>query len=319
MNKVFFLLVVLTIIGLYEWQRHLDKPLTTQDNRIPSEFNEEDFADMEDIHSAKNSLLLQMIAFNPPVNAIQQARNATVLINTPWGKTGAGFILNASCYAVSNKQLFQVDASQLIVERERLIKSIENTQQEINELQKEYDYVTQVDGFGDNARLLDQQILSLARLENKMHSQLEKLDVTTSRTDFELTLIDGTEFNINDYKTSDDSELVFFKIPESQCPHINIGCAESLEVGKIVHTVGTVNKMNFDLAKGNYSGVVNTNGQKLLKVTNIELEPITGGPLLNQYGNTVGLTISGSHKEDDTIYALPIDLIMKEFHKYHSE
>src|SRR5215472_16483325 len=46
----------------------------------------------------------------PARNAIETARNATVLIKTSWG-TGSGFIIDANCHVITNRHVVERDSS----------------------------------------------------------------------------------------------------------------------------------------------------------------------------------------------------------------
>src|SRR5215470_15139277 len=46
----------------------------------------------------------------PARNAIETARNATVLIKTSWG-TGSGFIIDANCHVITNRHVVETDSS----------------------------------------------------------------------------------------------------------------------------------------------------------------------------------------------------------------
>jgi len=66
-------------------------------------------ADVKSTHLLQG-LEAQLAKAFPARNAIETARNATVLIKTSWG-TGSGFIIDSSCHVITNRHVVETDSS----------------------------------------------------------------------------------------------------------------------------------------------------------------------------------------------------------------
>ncbi len=320
MNKFLIFLIFAAVIVLIEWDRHSKNTQEFEESAVQEkqvqqhQYSDEDFAEMESITPEGNSLVMRLIKANPPINSVEQSRNATVFLSTPWGNSGSGFILDEQCNAVTHKKLFEIDASKLLIERESMKKSISTIQQELKELEQEYGYVLEVEGTGDNSRRLDLEMRQLARLENKFESQLKKLDVSSTRNDFKAVLIDGTEYDISGYKLDEEYELAFFKLPEKHCPMVNKNCPKNLETNQPLNTI--VNGVNsyYRMLDGEYIDSENLNNIEYFSMTTPVTPNNLGGPVLDSRGNVVG--INSRVTSDEKSYALPMYLVEKAYLKY---
>lgn len=316
MKKLLFILFVILIFLLVQQQDYFNDKEDVVENDFPTEFNEADFADMEDIALKDDGLASRITEANPATTNIENTRNATFFITTPWGSRGSGFILDTHCNAVTHSQLFKMDTSNLIAQRERLKKIIADIQQEIIELDQEFNYVTEVQGFGDNSRQIDAEMHELARIENNHQTQLDKLGLVPTRSDFKIKLIDGSEYKIERVKITDNSALAFFKIPATHCPYINVGFTNSLDEGQTLFTLGSGQGLDFRILEGDFLGNTILENKEYIQTNAPIHQTNTGGPLLDKQGDVIGLTTPKTLDQDEFGHAIPMHIIKKEFQKY---
>lgn len=314
MKKLLFLLFVFALLALFGQEYFFPKKSVEVAEKT-AEFNPDDFANMGDI-SVSDDLAQRVIATNPPVNPIEQARNATFFIATPWGKTGSGFVLDTDCVAVTDQQLFTVETTTIITQQERIRAAMRSIQQELAELDSEYNYVVDVQGIGENSRQIDAEMTELANAENKLQKQLDKLSMVTTRSDFTVYFIDRSEYTIDAVKFSTDHSLAFFKIPEKQCPYINTGYTRTIATGQTLTTLGSEGQLDFEMQYGEYLGEYTHDDKTYLKTNAPIHKQNVGGPLLDKRGEVVGITTHKFLDKPDLGYAIPMHTVIKEFEKH---
>lgn len=229
---------------------------------------------------ALQGLEAQLANAFPARNAIESARNATVLIKTGWG-TGSGFIIDASCHVITNRHVVEPRAAGAVVDGPELRERVNGERP------------------GQVGREIPDKVAA------------------TAADGFTVTLVDGTEFNSLQAEFADSLDLAIFQLPAQHCPHLERGDSAALIQGERLYTIGSPAGLEYSVTSGIFSGSRGEGKQRLLQ-TDAAINPgNSGGPLITENGAVVGintLTLSGTQGIG---FAIPIEAVYKDFKQLH--
>jgi len=259
----------------------------------------------------------------PARNAIEAARNATVLIKTSWG-TGSGFIIDANCHVITNRHVVETDGSRAadsIVDgpelRARLNGAKERLQGNIIEQMQLRHALEGQPGTNRQILEIDERIETtqqeLADLPGQVGREIRDKVAATAADGFTVTLVDGTQFNSLHAEFADGRDLAIFQLPAQHCPHLERGDSANLTQGERVYTIGSPAGLEYSVTSGIFSGSRGEGKQRLLQ-TDAAINPgNSGGPLVTENGAVVGintLTLSGTQGIG---FAIPIEAVYRDF------
>jgi len=269
----------------------------------------------------------QLAKASPARNAIESARNATVLIKTSWG-AGSGFIIDAKCHVITNRHVVETDGSRAastVVDgpelRARLNGAKERLQANIIEQMQLRHALEGQPGTSRQILELDERIEAmqqeLADLPGQVGREIRDKVAATAADGFTVTLVDGTEFNSLHAEFADSLDLAIFQLPAQHCPHLERGDSANLTQGERLYTIGSPAGLEYSVTSGIFSGSRGEGKQRLLQ-TDAAINPgNSGGPLVTENGAVVGvntLTLSGAQGIG---FAIPIEAVYKDFPQLH--
>ena len=251
------------------------------------------FPDLEAERAAVPAERAAVLAISNP---IEQARNATVFIRTPWG-SGSGFFVDGQGRIVTNRHVVEFDEEQLDQLRSK-ISQLEAT------LQAEHKILARMEK--DLARVQDPDLLPrytqiLQRrqaqydkyevLKERLQGQLRNIDYYSPLSDLQVVLADGSEYDISAVAFSDKFDLALLSLsgwtPESAAsirPNFR-----TLDQGDKVYTVGCPSGLRHTVTAGIISGY-RRYGDGLLIQTDAPINPgNSGGPLIDTRGRVIGV------------------------------
>ena len=296
------------------------KPLTT-DSTYPAP-SELPAAYVKPTH-ALQGLEAQLAKAFPARNAIESARNATVLIKTSWG-TGSGFIIDAKCHVITNRHVVETDGSRAVNSiidgpelRARLNGAKERLQANIIEQMQLRHALEGQPGTNRQVLEIDERIEAmqqeLADLPGQVGRGIRDKVAATAADGFTVTLVDGTEFNSLHADFADSRDLAILQLPAQHCPHLERGDTASLTQGQRLYTIGSPAGLEYSVTSGIFSGSRGEGKQRLLQ-TDAAINPgNSGGPLVTESGAVVGintLTLSGTQGIG---FAIPIEAVYQDF------
>jgi S1-C subfamily serine protease len=296
------------------------KPLAT-DSTYPAP-SELPAAYVKPTHALRG-LEAQLAKAFPARNAIETARNATVLIKTGWG-TGSGFIIDANCHVITNRHVVETDGSRAahsVVDgpelRARLNGAKERLQANIIEQMQLRHALAGQPGTNRQILELDERIEAmqqeLADLPGQVGREIRDKVAGTAADGFTVTLVDGTEFNSLHAEFADSLDLAIFQLPAQHCPHLERGDSANLTQGERLYTIGSPAGLEYSVTSGIFSGSRGEGKQRLLQ-TDAAINPgNSGGPLITENGAVVGintLTLSGTQGIG---FAIPIEAVYQNF------
>jgi len=259
----------------------------------------------------------------PARNAIETARNATVLIKTSWG-TGSGFIIDANCHVITNRHVVETDsfrAAHSVVDgaelharlngaKERLQANIIEQMQLRHALEGQPGTSLQILELDKRIESMQQQ---LADLPGEVTREIRDKVAASAADGFTVTLVDGTEFKSLHAEFADSLDLAIFQLPAQHCPHLERGNSANLIQGERLYTIGSPAGLEYSVTSGIFSGNRGEGRQRLLQ-TDAAINPgNSGGPLVTENGAVVGintLTLSGTQGIG---FAIPIEAAYHDF------
>jgi len=263
----------------------------------------------------------------PARNAIETARNATVLIKTDWG-TGSGFIIDSRCHVITNRHVVETDSSRAassIADGAELRARLSGTKQTlqanlIEQMQLRHALEGQP---GTNGQILelDQRIQALqdklADLPGQVSREIRDKVAATDLDGFTVTLVDGTEFKSLHAEFADGLDLAIFQLPAEHCPHLERGDSADLIQGERLYTIGSPAGLEYSVTSGIFSGSRGQGDQRLLQ-TDAAINPgNSGGPLITENGAVVGINTLILSGTQGIGFAIPIEAAYKDFTQLH--
>jgi len=259
----------------------------------------------------------KLLASLPPKNAIEEARNATVYIETEWGTAGSGFFIDGNCHIVTNAHVVRL--SQDVIER------ASRTRDEMKaNIADEANYLKQLKEspryYSDSAF---RKRVEEGEKEHQAHiDKYEKVSALISKTDsgapdqIKVTLADGTELPVLSLQLSSKNDLALLTVGGSDSPFIKTSDPAKLMQSQKLYTVGNPEGLRFTVTSGIFSGWQNINGVRVLQ-TDASINPgNSGGPLLTEDGRVIGINTAILSSAHGIGFALPIDSVSEDFAGY---
>lgn len=196
-------------------------------------------------------LQAQLTRSHPPRNAIEAARNATVVIRTSSG-IGSGFIIDSNCHAITNRHVVDMDPAQ----------------------------------------------------------------ISQPVRGFTVTLVDGTEFKDVSAEFADHLDLATFRLPADNCPHLEVGTSTDLKLGEHLYAIGNPSGLAYTVTSGVFSGYRNEGENPMLQ-TDAPVNPgNSGGPLIRETGQVVGINTAVLRGTQGIGFAIPIEAVYEDFYSF---
>jgi len=272
-------------------------------------------------------LAAQVAKAAPPRNAIETARNGTVFIQTNWG-FGTGFIIDAACHVITNRHVLDSEAAHtasIAVAPADIRASMR-----VDELQLRAHIEQQIQ-LRQALALQPGKNLEVLELDEHIQTLTQKLaDMPThrgqdsghkpeaaERSDFTATLIDGTEFNALHAQFSERLDLAMFQLPADHCPHLAAGDSSQLAQGERLYTIGNPSGLVYSVTSGIFSGGRGSGDQKLLQTDAPINQGNSGGPLVTENGQVVGINTKTLSGTQGIGFAIPIEAVYREFAGLH--
>lgn len=232
----------------------------------------------------------------PFANPVEQARNATVFITTPWG-SGAGFFVDKNGRIVTNRHVVEYDRGKLTDLREQIQKledALKEEKKRLSLLEKELEGNLHPDVRQQYTQVLHRRKMEYDKyqaLHKQLGAQQRSIAYYSPLADLRVVLVDGTEYAVNDIILSDNYDLallslnrkpVFAEFPIK--PNF-----QQLRQGDKVYTIGSPSGLRHTVTAGVVSGYRQYRDGVVIQ-TDAPINPgNSGGPLIDDNGRVIGV------------------------------
>lgn len=303
--------------------------------------------------SSARNLAKQLVTSLGPTTPIEKANLATVYIQTATG-SGSGFFLSDTGLIVTNRHVVrgspveQDKQTKKIQQRQEKFADwkqqldeqknrIEVTREKLDSRRKEIEEYARSGrsnasslqraraDLQDNERTLKKWQQSYRKQKNQYLKESKKFHALSGeyqarnrklagQFEFTVTLADGREKQAVLYTISENLDLALLKINGYTTPLLQPWTGLPLRVGTPVFALGSPLGL-----KGSVTSGVISSYRKGFIQTNADIYPgNSGGPLVTEQGQVIGVNtmkrITG--KFEGLGFAIPIELVLQEFHNY---
>lgn len=252
--------------------------------------------------------------------AIEQAKNATVAIETPWGK-GSGFFIDDTSI-VTNKHVVEPDRSQLDDIRHRVTTSremINLEQQSINEIRNK---INQMPDSPTRRQLIiilrekEQQLARVLPEVEQAEARLKEMEKPVQTSDIKIILADGSEYQAQSKQVSSSRDLALLSLYAAKAPILRPAPENAdLKQGDKVFTIGNPVGLRNTVTAGIFSGFrEHRETREVLLQIDAPINPgNSGGPLIDERGRVLGVNTMIIQNTQGIGFAIPIREVFKEF------
>ena len=257
-------------------------------------------------------------------NLVEQARNATVSVITPWGQGSGFFILDT--YIVTNKHVISSDSKETKEAEERLKKAkkfLELERQKLARLRRDLGRVPDGPDRRQLVMILKEREADLVKWEEKVREAEEHLALVSkplNPSDIKIRFADGREQEIYSMRMSSTRDLAILLVT---MPNEDVltpaGERDILRQGDKVFAIGNPRGLSHTVTSGVFSGYreYKETGDLWLQ-TDAPINPgNSGGPLIDEKGRVHGvntMVMRDSQGMTQGIgFAIPIQAVFDEF------
>lgn len=252
--------------------------------------------------------------------SIEEARRATVSIETPWG-SGSGFFVNNN-YIVTNRHVVQMDEAVVAEFRRKVDLSrnmVELEKKKIRELRAQMKQTPQ-------GPVHSQMKIVIAESERNLNAimpdleqaeaRLAKLESNLQPSDIKIILADGSSHEANFLLISDKRDLALLSLYVNDVSHLQRPPADyQMKQGDKVFTIGSPIGLRNTVTSGVFSGYrKDPNDGSLYLQTDAAINPgNSGGPLIDESGFVHGVNTMIIKDTQGIGFAIPIETVFEEF------
>ena len=261
-----------------------------------------------------------VVANRPLTNPIQRARDATVLIQTPWG-SGSGFFIDGRGRIVTNRHVVEFDEKQADLLRSKIgeLEAVLKTEKRIlARMEEELAQVRDPDLKPRYTQILQRRRVEYAKYQQllkRLEEQRRNIDYYSPLNNLQVVLADGREYGISEVTFSDDLDLALLSLA-GRTPESAASIAPSfrpLDQGTKVYTVGCPSGLRHTVTAGIVSGYRHY-GDGLLIQIDAPINPgNSGGPLIDSRGRVIGVNSMIIQGTEGLGFAIAIQDVWKEF------
>ena len=252
--------------------------------------------------------------------SIEEARQATVSIETPWG-SGSGFFVSDN-FIVTNRHVVQMEESVLVEFRRKVEMTRELVELEKKKLRDLYARLRQTQHNATRSQLkiiIDESERNLNTIMPQLEEaerQLEKLEAKPRPDDIKIILADGSSHTANFLLVSDRHDLALMSIYVNDVKHLSPPPTGSqIRQGDKVFTIGSPVGLRNTVTAGVFSGYrKDTSNGSLFLQTDAPINPgNSGGPLIDEMGYVHGVNTMILQNTEGIGFAIPIKTVFEEF------
>ncbi len=272
-----------------------------------------------DQNGSMSGIALQLAIENPARNPIEEARNATVSIESGIG-IGSGFFIDRDCHILSNRHIIELSEKEV----KRLLRKKEGLKIRIQYMKKEIEKKARY--FRDMGRRIDEDNIpeslktSIRDLEqdqaryDRIVRQLEGNDPLYR--EITVSLVDGSTHGAEVLAMSENYDLVLLRVRSTECPCLKVGPERQPQIGQKVFAIGNSSGLTRTVTSGILSSYPKAGENKVIQ-TDTPINPgNSGGPLIDAKGFVLGISTWDLRYTEGIGFAIPIERAFEEFSEY---
>jgi S1-C subfamily serine protease len=249
---------------------------------------------------------------------IDNARNATVFIETPWG-SGSGFFIDGQGHIVTNRHVIKFDKNKLRAFREKIDQLEDALEKERKTIKTLKERLANATG-DDNRQKLENFIRAKKenyekydRLYWKLQEQRRRIAYSDYPAAIRVVTLDGREFTAYDIDYSDNFDLALLTLQEVYQKPIKPNF-QHLSPGTRVYTIGNPKGLRHTVTAGIVSGYRGYQEEGTVIQTDAPVNPgNSGGPLIDEQGRVLGVNTAILNNTQGIGFAISIQDVWKEF------
>lgn len=130
----------------------------------------------------------------------------------------------------------------------------------------------------------------------------------------EIKHYDKTISNVTIVFKDEIKDIIILKVSGDEYKPIRVGTCKNLKAGQRVYAIGSPEGYENSISDGIISGFrYDENGIALIQMTTPITEGSSGGAVVNNRGELIGLSVSGQH-EGNIYFAIPVDDILEDLY-----
>jgi serine protease Do len=252
--------------------------------------------------------------------SIEQARNATVSIETPWG-TGSGFFVDKN-YIVTNKHVIEFDQQKLDEAKEKLSTNRRLLDLEEEKLRNLRRRLKNMPSGPERSQLQiilrerEKQLAQYLQQQEKGEKNLEEVEKNAQYPAVEVILSDGSRYTAEYIVTSQEYDLALLSLfAYDGTPLKRAPSSTHVKQGDKVFTIGSPVGLRHTVTSGVFSGYrKRESDDHLFLQTDAPINPgNSGGPLIDEKGHVLGVNTMILRDTEGIGFAIPIDRVFSEF------
>ena len=252
--------------------------------------------------------------------SIEEARNATVSVETPWG-TGSGFFVNKN-YIITNRHVVEMDQQKLAELRAKIEtgrKLIELEKQKLQELREKMGQLAEGPGRSQLALILETREAELNKVipqQEEGEAKIAAMEKSLQPSDIKIFLADGRQFTANYLQVSSRHDLALMALHTIDSSYLTSPPGKrSLQQGDKVLTIGSPVGLRHTVTSGVFSGYrKNEQDGRMFLQTDAAINPgNSGGPLIDEKGYVLGVNTMILQDTEGIGFAIPIEVVYEEF------
>jgi S1-C subfamily serine protease len=144
----------------------------------------------------------------------------------------------------------------------------------------------------------------------------EKIDEYQEETDYSsytVSVVDGTEFTVDEVYLSGAYDLAAFQLPAGDCPYVKLSANSDLAQGTRLYTIGNPSGLGYTVTSGVFSGYRQSDEGEYIQ-TDAPINPgNSGGPLVTPLGLLVGINTMILTGTEGIGFAIPAGTVEADF------
>lgn len=251
---------------------------------------------------------------------IEEARMATVSIETPWG-SGSGFFLSNN-YVVTNRHVVQMDETVVTEFRRKVDKTrelVDLEKKKVRDLRARMRQTPKGPTYSQMKIIVEEGERGLNTILPQLEEaekRLARLEEPLRATDIKIILADGSSYVANYLLISEKSDLALMALYINDAKYLRRAPANyQIQQGDKVFTIGSPVGLRNTVTAGVFSGYrQDPKDGSLFLQTDAPINPgNSGGPLIDENGYVHGVNTMILRDTEGIGFAIPIETVFKEF------